>query len=275
VTEAFTIYSSIFSFISSPYRDTYVQNKMKLFSALSLLTSASAFVVPKQASTSNVVMHESKADLVSIAEKANPIVKFYDPMNLAEADFWGQGNEATIGFLRQSEIKHGRIAMAAFVGYVVQSNFHFPWAQTLAGAAHPSTDLSPEAQWDAVPVGAKWQIFFVISMLELWDECGGGSMPHYMSGRQPGKFPTFEMFRDNVHFVLDLYDPFGFSKKMSDEAKEKKLVAELNNGRLAMLGIFGFLCADTIPGSVPALSGIAIPYSGDVMVPFEGQFSYF
>ena len=267
---------------------------MKLFAALSLLTSTTAFLVPKQASISKVVMHEStvdmlsvaekanptvkfetKADLVSIAEKANPIVKFFDPLNLAEADFWNQGNEATIGFLRQSEIKHGRIAMAAFVGYVVQSNFHFPWAQTLAGAAHPSTDLSPEAQWDAVPVGAKWQIFFVISMLELWDECGGGSMPHYMSGRQPGKFPTFEMFRDNVHFVLDLYDPFGFSKKMSEEAKERKLVIELNNGRLAMLGIFGFLSADAIPGSVPALNNIAIPYSGDVMVPFEGQFSFF
>ena len=62
---------------------------------------------------------------------------------------------------------------------------------------------------------------------------------------------------------------------MSDEKKEKRLVMEINNGRLAMLGIFGFLCADTIPGSVPALSGIAIPYDGDPMVPFEGQFSYF
>jgi len=62
---------------------------------------------------------------------------------------------------------------------------------------------------------------------------------------------------------------------MSDEKKEKRLVMEINNGRLAMLGIFGFLCADTIPGSVPALGGIAIPYDGDPMVPFEGQFSYF
>ncbi len=62
---------------------------------------------------------------------------------------------------------------------------------------------------------------------------------------------------------------------MSEETKERRLKAELNNGRLAQLGIFGFLCADTIPGSVPALNGIAIPYDGDVMQPFEGQFSYF
>ena len=47
---------------------------------------------------------------------------------------------------------------------------------------------------------------------------------------------------------------------------------EINNGCLAMFGIFGFLCADTIPGSVPALQDITIPYEGKVMVPFEGNF---
>merc|ERR1712157_328481 len=204
---------------------------------------------------------------MGIAEKANPIVNFFDPSGLSNQDFWGKGNEATIGFLRQSEIKHGRVAMAAFVGYIVQSNFVFPWKETLAGAMHPSADL--------VPVGAKWQIFALISVLELWDECGGGVMPHYMKGRQPGKYPPFDLFSKNVHPVLNLYDPFGFYKKTSDETKERRLVAEINNGRLAMIGIFSFLVADKIPGSVPLLSGIAIPYSGDPMVPFEGQFSYF
>jgi hypothetical protein len=243
----------------------------------SLAVGASAF---SPASTGTIgkttTLSATKADLVTIADKSNPKLGFYDPLNLADANFWDTGNEATIGFLRQSEIKHGRIAMFAFVGYIVQSNFVLPWSQTMAGAAHPSADLSPEAQWDAVPVGAKWQIFAVISMLELWDECGGGgAMPHYMNGRQPGKYPPFVLFRDNVHYVLDLYDPFGFNKKMNDETKERRLISELNNGRLAMMGIFGFLCADTIPGSVPALAKIAIPYAGEVMKPFEGQFSYF
>jgi hypothetical protein len=137
-------------------------------------------------------------------------------------------------------------------------------------------DHRPEAQWDAIPLGAKWQIFAVISALELWDECGGGGeMPHYTKGRQPGKYPPFTLFRDNVHFVLDLYDPFGFNKNMSAETKERRLICELNNGRLAMIGIFGFLAADKVPGAVPLLDSIAIPYSGDPMIPFEGQFSYF
>merc|ERR1719384_2627916 len=249
---------------------------MKLTIALvSLLSGANAFAPNAAGSSRNVALNEGKSDLVAIAEKANPFVKFYDPLSLADKDFWGFGNEATIGWLRQAEIKHGRIAMFAFVGYIVQSNFVFPWAQTLAGAAHPSPDLVPEAQWDAVPAAAKWQIFFVISMLELWDECGGGYLPHYTNGRKPGQYPTFQMFRDNVHFVLDLYDPLGFSKNMSEEAKERGLIVELNNGRLAQIGIFGFLAADKVAGSVPALNGIAIPYSGDAMIPFEGQFSYF
>ncbi len=175
---------------------------MKLAIISSLLAGAAAFA-PTQSGRTPTSVSEGKADLEAIAAKANPFVKFYDPLNLSDQEFWGKSNEETIAWLRQSEIKHGRIAMFAFVGYIVQSNFVFPWAQTLAGAPHPSADLSPEAQWDAIPLGAKWQIFAVISMLELWDECGGGgAMPHYTKGRQPGKYPPFTLFRENVHFVL-------------------------------------------------------------------------
>jgi hypothetical protein len=74
-----------------------------------------------------------------------------------------------------------------------------------------------------------------------------------------------------------LYDPFGFNKNLSADTKERRLISEINNGRLAMLGIFGFLCADKIPGSVPVLDilGVSSNYAGDPMIPFEGQFSYF
>jgi len=248
---------------------------MKLLCFSTLLVGVAAFAPAQVGPSKHSVLSETIADLESIAQKSNPILKYYDPLNLASADFWGLGNEATIGWLRQSEIKHGRVAMFAFVGYCVQSNFVFPWPQTLAGAAHPSADLAPEAQWDAIPEAAKWQIFVVISMLELWDECGGGYLPHYTKGRKPGQYPSFGKFRDNVHFVLDLYDPFGFNENMADETKERRLVSELNNGRLAQIGILGFLAADKVAGSVPLLDNIARPYSGDCMIPFEGQFSYF
>merc|ERR1719310_2548945 len=47
-------------------------------------------------------------DLKDYAKELNPVVGYWDPLNLAGADFWDQGNEATVGFLRHAEIKHGR-----------------------------------------------------------------------------------------------------------------------------------------------------------------------
>jgi len=230
--------------------------------------SAAAFTTNSQSPRASVAVQETKADLQVLAKDLNPVVKYYDPLNLAELEFWGQSEEASIGFLRHAEIKHGRVAMAAFVGYCIQSNLVFTWPQTTAGDLPPSVDLLPEEQWDAIPLWARYQIVGVIGFLEFWDEIGGMEMDHYMRGRQPGKYPTLEYFRKEVHWVPDLYDPFGSNKKMTEEKKKTRLLAEINNGRLAMLGIFGFLVADKIPGSVPLLEQIAKPYAGEPMIPW-------
>merc|ERR1712060_810102 len=52
---------------------------------------------------------------------------------------------------------------------------------------------------------------------------------------------------------FDLLDPFGLQKNMSPEKKATSLVAEINNGRLAMLGIMGFVAAAKVPGSFTLL----------------------
>ena len=77
------------------------------------------------------------------------------------------GEEASIGFLRQAEIKHGRVAMAAFVGFVVQSNgIHWPGALTGGPSGVAYADISaaggPADQWDALPTAAKVQILLFI-----------------------------------------------------------------------------------------------------------------
>lgn len=74
---------------------------------LSLAASAAAFApsVSNNGRTGLVSVQETKADLESLADALNPKLGFYDPLMLADYEFWGESNEATIGFLRHAEIK--------------------------------------------------------------------------------------------------------------------------------------------------------------------------
>ena len=87
-----------------------------------------------------------------------------------------------------------------------------------------------------------------------------------MSGGKIGYFPPFDA-KYIPGGALNLYKPFG-SADMSAETKERRLTAEINNGRAAMLGIFGFISEGAVEGSVPALKGIIPHYDGNFMAPF-------
>ena len=112
-----------------------------------------------------VSMDYSKEEL---ATALNPVVGYFDPLGLATADFWSQGNEATWGWLRHAEIKHGRVAMFAFVGYIAQYNgLHFGFPLSLPESPSYAAGLTPPEQWDALPLLAKAQIFTFIGFLEV------------------------------------------------------------------------------------------------------------
>jgi hypothetical protein len=182
--------------------------------------------------------------------------------------------------------------MAGFVGYCVHANgIHFPWK--VPGDELCAPGVSPPELWQNIPAAAKWQILLTIGLFEFYSEAAMAKSPgqggHYMRGGKPGLFPAFNLpkgvkgksgigtLEDGEglpllpHPVpLNLYDPFGFNKNKSDEWKAKKLQTEINNGRLAMIGLMSLLSEGAVPGSVPALKGL-IPATGEinVMSPFD------
>jgi len=239
-----------------------------LASILLALNPTSARTVSARSS----VRMETLSDLKDLAKSQNPVVGYFDPLNLAEGEFWEQSNEATIGWLRHAEIKHGRVAMAGFVGYCLHENgIRWPWPLATSLPDYSSFEgLSAPAVWDAIPTASKVQILLVIGFFEFWSESRfvleSDGTSHYMRGGKPGYFPTFKEIPHPV--PLNLFDPFGLTKKLSEEQKAKKLNAEVNNGRLAMLGLMSLISEAKVPGAVPALAGLIKKYDGQPMAPF-------
>merc|ERR1719401_1474276 len=174
-----------------------------------------------RANRDNIRM-ETLEDLKDLAVKLNPVIGYFDPLELSKGNFWGQSNEATIGWLRHSEIKHGRIAMAGFIGFCIHENgIHWPWPLANGWDWKSIEGLSAPAVWDAVPYAGKLQIILTIGFFEFWSESRyvleGDGQKHYMRGGKPGYFPTFNVMREQVHPVpLDLWDPAGRMNQWSD-----------------------------------------------------------
>ena len=82
------------------------------------------------------------------------------------------------------------------------------------------------------------QIIGIVGILDLLGEAA--VKPHYMMGGTPGKIPL-------------IWDPLGFTNKLSPETLARKRTAELKNGRLAMIGVMSLVSAHFIPNSVPLL----------------------
>lgn len=159
-------------------------------------------------------------------------------------------------WFQNAEIKHGRIAMVATIGFMVQKfGVHFPLylGPTGSNAFHPASDeawllssttgvtfsdIATAAPLDAikmVPMAGWLQIFFVAG----WFECIAYERQWNRENPIPGDYG---------------YDPLGFTKREggfeSEELKSLRL-KEIKNGRVAMMTIAAWVSNEAIPGALP------------------------
>jgi Chlorophyll A-B binding protein len=150
-----------------------------------------------------------------------------DPLGLV-----ADGDQEKFDRLRFVEIKHGRIAMLAVVGYLVQeAGVRLPGTIDYSGTTFASIP-NGFAAFKAIPAGGLVQLLFFVGCLE-------SSVMRDMTG-------TNEFVGD---FRNDLID-FGWDT-FDAETQLKKRAIELNQGRAAMMGILGLMVHEQL--GVPLL----------------------
>ena len=144
----------------------------------------------------------------------------------AEFDPLGFAEMFDIKWMRESELKHGRAAMLATVGFVMQEFI------TLPGYEHvDDSNLAPAV----VGISPMLQIVFGLGIIEWWSNNGNITMENMFS--DPSRVPG------NLGF-----DPIGFGKGKSAEEMAKLELQEIKNGRLAMLAIGGMIHHNWVTG---------------------------
>merc|ERR1719313_3196559 len=152
----------------------------------------------------------------AVAYSAETGGMMWDPLGLSDL-----GSESTLDFFRHAELKHGRVAMAAMVGFLFHINHvHFSGylSPTFGVTFESLSAMGPFDAWNAVPLLGKLQVFWTIGGLEHASECLNPA-GHYTKGGTPG----------DLKFLKNFWDTPGFTKKLSEEQLAEKRLSELKN----------------------------------------------
>jgi hypothetical protein len=130
-----------------------------------------------------------------------------------------------IKWLREAELKHGRICMLASTGYMAQEFLALPnYPGYTPNAVEAATSVPPEAMLQIVAFMAYFEII-----------------------SNKGKFSMMEMFEDPAREPGNLgFDPLKFGE--NEATRERLQMAELKNGRLAMIAFAGMIHQTFVTG---------------------------
>jgi len=149
-----------------------------------------------------------------------PPVGFFDPLGLSNSI-----DEEKFIRWRTVELKHGRVSMLAVVGYLVQEGCRWPGFISPSAGLKFSDVPNGVAALGAVPLLGWAQLIAFIGILEL-------NVFKQEEGGEVGSF-GFGYFSEG-----------GRIERLEGDVKREKLTKELQNGRLAMLGIMELLTHD-------------------------------
>lgn len=197
---------------------------MKLIITASLLASAAAFAPAMQQQTASSALSAKSTSVFADEIGAQMPLGFFDPLGLVE-----DGDKEQFEHLRWVELKHGRVAMLAVVGYLT----------TYAGVRFPGAEDMPAgfAALSATP-GMVWaQMIATWALMEAANRSQSGTNNEFQGDFRNG--------------ALD----FGWDKK-DDKWKRAKRSIELNNGRAAQMGILGLMVHEQL-GNVGTILPLA------------------
>jgi len=223
---------------------------MKSVAILALFVGAASAFAPSTISRASTAVRASELD----GEFGTGIEFGFKCPPLGAAILEDATPEA-VAWFQNSEIKHGRVAMVATIGFITQKfGVHFP----LYGGPSGSNVFNPDSSQDwmlsasggvsfadiaklapldavaAVPIAGWLQILFAAGAFEAT----AYHRQYNLGGRVPGDYG---------------FDPLQFTKGESmDSDKMKSMrLKEIKNGRVAMITIAGWAAGEAIPGAFP------------------------
>ncbi|KAL7556190.1 hypothetical protein ACA910_000942 [Epithemia clementina (nom. ined.)] len=189
---------------------------------LALVGAAAAFSTSaQQGRASTAIAAKPFADALG----AQAPLGLWDPLGLI-----ADGNTVKFDALREREIKHGRVAMLAVVGYLTTAaGIRFPGAEDIPDGLKAFPALLETK--DGMNVLMQMVAFFVVAEIVNRDASWLDNKAEFVGDYRNG--------------ALD----FGWDS-LDEATKLKKRAIELNNGRAAQMGIFGLVVHEIIGTSV-------------------------
>lgn len=174
----------------------------------------------------------------------------FDPLGFGN-DKEGQPAGQQVRYMREAELKHGRLAMLAGLGWPTSELYH----KQLAEILNLESILTPEGRAPSVMNGG---------LLNGWIEAtgvgflvGAAALELLASGKDKTKSPgnigfdplRLYTFRSSFGLYIVGEDDFKTKEQKAADARKDMELCEVKHSRLAMIGITGFAFQELIAGT--------------------------